>query len=76
MDDQQGDRNRLKVAKMLFFRRMFRVSYVNRITDEEALEGAGTTRSLVNKIRKRQATFFGHVMRKKRNGAFSNDREN
>ena len=37
---------------------------MNRVINEEVIERAGTTRSLVNEIRKRQATFFGHVMRK------------
>ena len=57
--------NRLKVTEMWFLRRMLRISYVDKIRNEEVLERAGTTRSLVKKTRKRQAVFFGHVMRRK-----------
>ena len=39
---------------------------MNRITNEEVFERAGTVRSLVNEIRKRQSTFFGHMMIKKK----------
>ena len=35
-------------------------------SNEKVLQEAQTTRSLVNKIRKRQATFFGHVMRREK----------
>ena len=31
----------------------------------EVMEEAGLTRSLVNKIRKQQATFIGHILRRK-----------
>ena len=57
--------NRLKATEMWFLRRMLRISYVDKIRNEEVLEKAGTTRSLVKKTRKRQAVFFGHVMRRK-----------
>ena len=56
--------NRLKAVEMWFIRRMLRFAYMKNIRDEEVLEKAETTKSLVNEIRKRQATFFGHVMRK------------
>ena len=57
--------NRLKATEMWFLRRMLRISYVDKIRNEEVLERAGTTRSLVKKTRKRQAVFSGHVMRRK-----------
>ena len=37
---------------------------VNKIRNEEVLERAGITRSLVEEPRKRQTVFFGHVMRR------------
>ena len=46
---------------MWFLRRMLRISYLER----EVLERAGTARSLLKEARKRQAVFFGHVMRRK-----------
>ncbi|GFO31931.1 hypothetical protein PoB_005843600 [Plakobranchus ocellatus] len=35
-------------------------------TNDTVLEEAHTTRLLISKIRKRQATFFGHVMRREK----------
>ena len=36
--------NRLKVTEMWFLRKMLRISYVDKIRNEEVLERAGTTR--------------------------------
>ena len=60
--------NRLRATEMWFLRRMLRISYLDRVRNEEVLERAGTTRSLVKEARKRQAVFFGHVMRRKELG--------
>ena len=49
---------------MWFLRRMLRISYVGKTRNLEVLERAGTMRSLVKEARKRQAVFFGHVMRR------------
>ena len=38
---------------------------MDKIRHEEVLERAGTMRSLVKEARKRQAVFFGQVMRRK-----------
>ncbi|GFO36016.1 hypothetical protein PoB_006252100 [Plakobranchus ocellatus] len=37
---------------------------MNALQSNSVLEEAHTTRLLISKIRKRQATFFGHVMRR------------
>ena len=57
--------NRLRATEMWFLGRMLRISYLDRVRNEEVLERAGTTRSLVKEARKREAVFFGHVMRRK-----------
>ena len=51
---------------MWFLRRMLRIPWVAKKSNEKVLKEAHTKRSLMNKIRKRQATFFGHVMRKEK----------
>ena len=56
---------RLRATEMWFLRRMRRISYLDKVRNEEVLERAGTKRSLVKEARKRQAVFFGHVMRRK-----------
>ena len=48
----------------MVFRRMLKRCYLNKITNEDIFERVETTRSLVNEIKKKQTTFFGHVMRK------------
>ena len=50
---------------MWFLRRILRFSYLDKVRNEEVLERIGTTRSLVKEASKRQAVFFGHVMRRK-----------
>ena len=47
-----------------FLRRMLRVPWTARKTNIEVLREANTQRSLVNRIRKRQAQFVGHIIRR------------
>jgi len=56
--------NIIDAAEMWFLRRMQKISYVDRVTNEEVLRRADVHRALGQNIRKGQATFFGHVMRK------------
>ena len=49
---------------MWFMRRMLHITWTAKKTNEMALKEAETNRSLVQKIRKQQATFFGNVMRR------------
>ena len=55
---------KLEAMEMWFLRRMLRIPWVEKKSNETVLREADTTRSLINKLRKRQATFFGHVMRR------------
>ena len=45
---------------------MLRIPWTAKKTNQEVLKEAVTERSLLNRIRKRQATFFGHVMRREK----------
>ena len=49
---------------MWFLRRMLRIPWTAKKTNEMVLKEAETNRSLMQKIRKQQATFSGHVMRR------------
>ena len=51
--------------EMWFWRRMLKIPWTAKRTNVEAMEEAGLTRSLVNRIRKQQATFVGHILRRK-----------
>ena len=49
---------------MWLLRRILRIRWTEKKTNEMVSKEAETNRSLVQKIRKQQATFFGHVMRR------------
>ena len=49
---------------MWFLRRMLRISYKDRVTNEEVLRRAKVGRTLMTDIVKKQMEFFGHVIRK------------
>ncbi|GFR63281.1 endonuclease-reverse transcriptase [Elysia marginata] len=55
---------KIEAAEMWFFRRMLRVPWTARKTNEEVLKETETTRSFINRIRRRQAKFVGHIMRR------------
>ncbi|GFO17397.1 hypothetical protein PoB_004390200 [Plakobranchus ocellatus] len=56
--------NKLEATEMWFLRRMLRIPWTAKKTNERVLNEANKRRSLVRTIRKRQATFLGHMMRK------------
>jgi len=56
---------RLEAVEMWFYRRILRISYTRHITNEEVLNRMATTRHIINTVRNRQRSFFGHVMRNK-----------
>ena len=57
-------KKRLEATEMWFLRRMMRIPWVKKVTNERVLELAGTGRSLLTTIRKRQLQFIGHTIRK------------
>ena len=54
---------KIEATEMWFYRRMLRVPWTARKTNKEILEEADAQRGLMNKIRKRQTCFIGHVIR-------------
>ncbi|GFR96371.1 hypothetical protein ElyMa_006296100 [Elysia marginata] len=55
---------KLEAVEKWFWRRMLRIPWTAKKTNEEVLNETETTRSLINRIRKRQATFVGHIKRR------------
>ena len=51
---------------MWFLRRMMKISCMAKKSNDTVLKEAHISRALVNKIRTRQTTFFGHVMRREK----------
>ena len=58
-------RERIDAVEIWFLRRILRISWVDKVTNEEVLKKAGVKRSLIKVIRKRRMQFLGHVMRSK-----------
>ncbi|GFR99776.1 endonuclease-reverse transcriptase [Elysia marginata] len=59
-------RGRLEAMEMWFLRRMMRIPWTAKKPNDTVLSETKTKRALINKIRKRQASFFGHIMRRER----------
>ncbi|GFS14638.1 endonuclease-reverse transcriptase [Elysia marginata] len=59
-------RGMLEATEMCFLRRMMRIPWIAKKTNDTVLSETKTKRALINKMRKRQATFFGHIMRRER----------
>ena len=60
---RKRERKRLEAAEMWFWRRMLRISWIDRVTNEEVLRRAGVERELLKFVRRRQLRFLGHVLR-------------
>ena len=58
-------RIRPEAAEMWMYRRLMRVPWTARRTNQEILEMVGTTRVLMTTIRQRQLRFLGHILRGK-----------
>ncbi|GFS04715.1 endonuclease-reverse transcriptase [Elysia marginata] len=59
-------KKKLDAIEMWFLRQMLRIPWTAKKTNERVLQEAQSKRSLLDKIRKRQATFFGHIMRQEK----------
>ena len=57
-------KEKFEAAELWFLRRMIKISWMKRMSNESVLNMAGTTRSLLVTIRKRHLNFIGHVARK------------
>ena len=57
-------RKRLESCEMWFLRRMLRIPWADKVTNEEVLQRAAVERKLIGEIRTRQLRFLGHVIRK------------
>lgn len=55
--------NRLEVFEMWMLRRMLRISWVDGVTNTDALERVGTQRELLTIVKCRKIEYLGHVLR-------------
>ena len=54
---------KIETLEMWIFRRLARVSYKDRVTNEEVLRRLGVKRELLSKIRSHKLSYFGHIAR-------------
>ena len=57
-------KKQLEAAEMWFLRRMMKISWMKKVTNEDVLRRAQTERQVMKQIVKRQCSFFGHIVRK------------
>ena len=57
-------KKKLEATEMWFLRRMLRIPWTARVTNDDCLKQANETRTLYTTIRQRQTAFLGHVMRR------------
>ena len=56
-------KRRLAAAEMCYIRRIMKISWTEKKSNEEVMEMAGYKRSLLKSTRKRQLQFFWHINR-------------
>ena len=57
--------DKINAFEMWIFRRMFRISYLDRKTNVEVLEMAKVKQTLLSTIQERKLQYFGHLIRGK-----------
>jgi Reverse transcriptase (RNA-dependent DNA polymerase) len=60
---RKEDIRKLEALEMWLWRRMEKISWTYKITNEEVLERVGTGRQLINALRNRKKSWIGHVLR-------------
>src|SRR5215469_2931664 len=63
---RKTDVNRIQVAEMWFWRRLLRVSWIDRISNEIILERMNSSREIMKQIRQKQLRFLGHIVREQK----------
>ena len=63
---RKTDVNRIQAAEMWFWRRLLRVSWIERISNEIILERMNSSREIMKQIRQKQLRFLGHILREQK----------
>ena len=63
---KQAEKTRIEAAEMWFYRRLLRVSWTEKRTNESILVELGTTRQLLSYMNKRKLKYVGHANRNQR----------
>jgi len=68
MDAEETTTDRWEVFELWAYRRMLRISWVDRITNDEVLRRMRKQKQVLNTIKVRKLQYWGHVMRGDRYG--------
>jgi len=60
---RKDDENRIQAAEMWFYRRLLRVKWTDKRTNESVLKELGVQRLMLSKISKRRLKYLGHANR-------------
>src|SRR5215469_15644893 len=60
---RKTDVNRIQATEMWFWRKLLRVSWIERISNEIILERMNYSREIMKQIRQKQLRFLGHILR-------------
>jgi ribosomal 50S subunit-associated protein YjgA (DUF615 family) len=60
----KGIEKRLGATEMWFWRRMLKVPWTDKITNEDILKQVNEKRKTITELRKKQSRFIGHILRK------------
>jgi hypothetical protein len=60
----KGIEKRLEATEMWFWRRMLKVPWTDKITNENILKQINEKRKTIKELRKKQSRFIGHILRK------------
>ena len=55
-------------TKMSLYRRMLKIKWSDKITNDEVLRGARTQRNIIHTIKSRKLRYFGHIVRHRLEG--------
>jgi len=61
---KKRDEERIKAFEMKCIRKILGISWIEKKTNEWVLETAGVERNLLESIKRRKMSYFGHIMRK------------
>ena len=61
---RKTERKRINSFELWAWRRLLRISWQDRITNNDVLNAVGNPESLLNQIVKSQLTYFGHICRR------------
>ena len=70
--DFEESENKLLAFEMYCYRRILRISYIQKITNAEVRERVNQKRNLLQKVMERKLRMFGHIARMEDNRAIKN----